>query len=145
MTVHELMSDEEIAAAFPLMAELRERVERSRFLPAIRRQQIEGYRLFAGSEGGELAALGGVRRTHTLARGEHLFVDDLVVAARFRGRGHGRSMMQWLGRWAAAQGLSWIYLDSRDSAEGFYRKVGFEMRSSIPCGVEIDKLVKGGC
>jgi hypothetical protein len=84
MTVHELMSDEEIAAAFPLMAELRERVERSRFLSAIRRQQIEGYRLFAGSEGGELVALGGVRSIHTLARGEHLFVDDLVVAASYR-------------------------------------------------------------
>jgi hypothetical protein len=53
-------------------------------------------------------------------------------------------LMQWLGRWADAQGLAKIYLDSRDSAKGFYCKVGFEMSSSIPCGVAIEKLVKGG-
>ena len=77
-----------------------------------------------------------MRRSHTLSRGEHLFVDDLVTAEDARGRGHGRAMLEWLGRQAAAEGIPRIYLDSRATAKGFYERIGYTFLTSIPCWKE---------
>ena len=89
MTIHPLQSDEEITAAFPLMRELRDRLHSDTFLGEVRRQQAQGYELIGAFADGRLVALAGVRRTHTLSRGEHLFIDDLVTDAAVQGRAHG--------------------------------------------------------
>jgi hypothetical protein len=47
------------------MRQLRDRVREEAFLAEVRRQQIEGYRLFALFDTERLLALAGVRRTHT--------------------------------------------------------------------------------
>src|SRR5687768_7534391 len=111
--IRELRSDSDIVAAFPLMSELRDRIRADTFLAEVRRQQAQGYELIGAFEGGRLVALAGVRRTHTLSRGEHLFVDDLVTDPRVRGAGHGSAMMRWLAARAAAEGVLRIDLDSR--------------------------------
>ena len=140
MEIRELTGDTEITAAYPLARQLRDRIAADRFLAEVRRQQIEGYRLYGGFEEERLVALAGVRRTHTLARGEHLFVDDLVTAEDVRGRGHGGAMLRFLARKAEAEGLSRIYLDSRDTARGFYAKLGFVFRTSIPAHADTSSL-----
>jgi GNAT superfamily N-acetyltransferase len=114
LDVRELSSDAEIRDAFPLARELRDRLQPDTFLAEVRRQQVEGYRLHGGFALGRLVALAGVRRTHTLARGEHLFIDDLVTAADSRGKGYGEAMLRHLAAKARDEGLSRIYLDSRD-------------------------------
>ena len=139
--IRELRADQEILAAFSVMAELRERARPDTFLPEVRRQQAEGYRLYGGFVEDRLVTLAGVRRTHTLARGEHLFVDDLVTASDARGHGHGTAMMQWLAQQAADEGIRRIYLDSRDTAGGFYETLGFTFRTSIPCWIDVEKLL----
>ena len=138
MIFRELSADRDILAAFPLMASLRDRIREDTFLAEVRRQQIEGYRLYGAFDGDRLIGLAGVRRTHTLARGEHLFVDDLVTAADERGRGCGRALLAWLAAQAKADGLRRIHLDSRSTAKGFYEKVGFTFATSIPCSVDVD-------
>jgi len=140
MEVRELTGDAEIEAAFPLMHELRERVQPATFLDEIRRQQAEGYRLYGLFADGTLVSLAGVRRTHTLARGEHLFVDDLVTAKAYQRNGFGRELLRELARVAFVQGIPRIYLDSRITAKGFYEAVGFTMHTSIPCWIEVEKL-----
>jgi GNAT superfamily N-acetyltransferase len=139
LTVRELLADREIAAAFPLMRELRDRLREETFLAQVRRQQAEGYRLFAGFAGERLVALGGVRRTHTL--GEHLFVDDLVTEEDARGKGYGRELLRGIAGGAAAEGLFRIHLDSRITAKGFYEKLGFRFHTSIPSWIEIGELL----
>ena len=134
--VRELTTDREIIAAYPLARQLRDRIREETFLAEVRRQESQGYRLFGGFEGGRLVALAGVRRSHTLSRGEHLFVDDLVTAEDVRGRGHGRAMLDWLGERAAAEGIPRVYLDSRATAKGFYERAGFTFLTSIPCWKE---------
>jgi GNAT superfamily N-acetyltransferase len=139
--IRELISDAEILAAFPLMAELRARIGRDTFLAEVRRQQVEGYRLIGAFEADALVALAGIRRSHTLARGEHLFVDDLVTAETRHGEGFGTALLRWLAARAAEQGLSRIHLDSRASANGFYEQLGFEMQTSIPCRIDVTALL----
>jgi GNAT superfamily N-acetyltransferase len=141
LTIRELRSDDEITSAFPLMAALRDRIRADTFLREIRRQQVEGYELIGAFDGGRLAALAGVRRSHTLARGEHLFVDDLVTDETLRGHGHGQALVRWLAERADAEGLARVYLDSRFTAKGFYERVGFTFLTSIPCWLDVSNYL----
>ena len=138
MEFRELTTDQEILAAFLLMSQLRDRIREDTFLAEVRREQAEGYRLCGGFEGDRLVALAGVRQTHTLARGEHLFVDDLVTLAEERGKGHGKALLAWLAARAGAEGIRRIHLDSRSTARGFYEKIGFTFSTSLPCSVDVN-------
>ena len=135
--IRELRADADIAAAYPVMAMLRDRVRAETFVAEIRRQQLQGYELIGAFDGNRLAALAGVRRTHTLSRGEHLFVDDLVTDEAMRGRGHGRAILKWLAERCLAEGVPRIYLDSRNTATTFYEKLGFQFNTSVPCYIEL--------
>jgi GNAT superfamily N-acetyltransferase len=135
--IRELRTDAEIETAFPVMAMLRDRIQAGTFLAEVRRQQLQGYELIAAYEGERVVALAGVRRTHTLSRGEHLFVDDLVTDSDYRAQGYGRALLRWLAERAAAEGLRRIYLDSRYTAKGFYEKNGFQFSTAIPCFIEL--------
>jgi GNAT superfamily N-acetyltransferase len=145
MTFRTLETDDDVAAAFPLMAMLRDRITAETFVAEVRRQMLGGYELVGGfadaddarGGGGRLVALAGIRRSHTLSRGAHLFVDDLVTDQSQRGRGYGREMIAWLADRARAEGYARIYLDSRDTAKGFYEKIGFVFLTSIPCWLDI--------
>jgi GNAT superfamily N-acetyltransferase len=142
MTIRELTMEADILQAFPLMRQLRDRIRPETFLDEIRRRQKEGYRLFGGFEGGQLVALGGVRRTRTLARGEHLFVDDLVTDETARRHGHGRELIAWLADRTREENLARIDLDSRLTAKGFYEQLGFTFHTAIPCSIDV-KDVRG--
>ena len=141
LLIRELRSDAEITAAFPLMSSLRDRIVDGTFLAEVRRQQIEGYELVGAFADDRLVALAGVRRSHTLARGEHLFVDDLVTDESHRGKGYGRALLRWLAERARAEGIGQIHLDSRFTAKGFYEHEGFTLRTSIPCWLDVRKYL----
>jgi GNAT superfamily N-acetyltransferase len=141
MTIHELRSDDEITAACPLMLQLRERLHAGTFLQEVRRQQAQGYELIGAFADGRLVALAGVRRTHTLSRGEHLFIDDLVTDTAVQGRGYGSALMRWIAVRAAAEGIPCLHLDSRITARGFYERLGFTFHTSIPCWLEVSNYL----
>jgi GNAT superfamily N-acetyltransferase len=141
ITFRELRTDAEIAFAFPLMSALRDRIRAETFVDEVRRQQCQGYELVGAFDDAALVALAGVRRTHTLSRGEHLFVDDLVTDERVRGQGHGAAVLRFVAARAASEGISVLYLDSRGTAKGFYEKAGFTFLTSIPCWVDIPKFL----
>ncbi|HEY2587195.1 MAG TPA: GNAT family N-acetyltransferase [Tepidisphaeraceae bacterium] len=140
LDVRELIKDREIADASPLMHELRPHLRAELFLAQVRRQQSEGYRLFGGVADGRLVVLAGVRDACTMSRGPHLFIDDLVTASSERGRGHGRAMMRYLADHAADRGFGTIHLDSRITALDFYRQIGFEPHTSVPCRITVEAL-----
>jgi GNAT superfamily N-acetyltransferase len=141
MTIHELRSDDEINAAFPLMRELRDRIQAATFLQEVRRQQADGYELIGAWVEGRLVALAGVRRAHTLSRGEHLFIDDLVTDSSLHAQGYGSALVRWLAARAAAEGIERIHLDSRNTARGFYERLGFVFQTSMPCWLDIAKYL----
>jgi GNAT superfamily N-acetyltransferase len=133
VTFKTLTTDDDLTRAFPLMATLRDRIRADTFIADVRRQQQDGYALIGGFERELLVVLAGIRRSHTLSRGEHLFVDDLVTDASARGRGHGKAMLEWIAARARQDSIPRIYLDSRLTARGFYERIGFTFHTSIPC------------
>jgi GNAT superfamily N-acetyltransferase len=142
LKIDELTTDAQIMAAFPLMAELRDRVKRETFLEEIRMQEIEGYRLLGLYADGLLVSLAGVRRQHTMARGPHAFVDDLVTHPDHRGKGYATELLKYVAVQAAANGLPRVYLDARATALGFYDKLKFKMLTSVPCWIEAHTLAR---
>jgi GNAT superfamily N-acetyltransferase len=135
MEVRQLEADADLIAAFPLMAQLRPHLKAAEFVSTIRKQVADGYRLFGGFEGGRRVTLAGLRVTRNLSVGPYLYVDDLVTDESLRGRGHGTAMIQWIRAYARENGLPWVCLDSRDTARGFYERVGFTFHTSIPCRI----------
>jgi GNAT superfamily N-acetyltransferase len=137
-----LVTDEELADVFPLVAQLRPRVTRESFVAEVCRQATQGYVAAAGYVNGVPVVFAGYRPAHTLARGPHLFVDDRVTDESVRGRGYGRAMLRWLAERALVLGLPRVHLDSRDTARGFYAQAGFEFSTSIPCSTSARRLIR---
>jgi GNAT superfamily N-acetyltransferase len=137
LIVRRLTTDRELHDAFPVVRELRPRLDLPMFLDHVRRQAAEGYVLVGGYAGGDRpVVVAGYRLSSTLSRGPHLFVDDLVTAPADQGKGHGAAMLDWLRGQARAAGVERVYLDSRDTAVGFYERCGFTFLTSKPCWVD---------
>jgi len=99
--IRELKSKEELTAAFPVMAELRPHLTLESFLTLFAEMSArEGYRLFAATEEGQIAALMGARFYTDLVRGRHLYIDDLVTSQKLRSQGHGKLLLAYAERLA---------------------------------------------
>jgi GNAT superfamily N-acetyltransferase len=138
LQIREVATEHDLRAVFPLQKELRTHLDESQFSALFRRQQAEGYQLAAGFLDKRPVVAAGYRISCTLSRGPHPFVDDLTTAAAEQGKGYGAAMVAWLRRKARELGLKRIYLDSRDTATGFYERVGFTLLTSKPCWIESD-------
>lgn len=134
----ELTTPAAIAAAYDVMAVLRPRVPRDAFVERVTTQRQDGYHLIGAFAGGRIVTLAGFRFALTLARGPHLFVDDLVTATDQQSKGYGAAMLEHLKRLAAARGMSRVWLDSRDTARTFYEQVGFTVHTSLPCWIDVN-------
>ncbi|GAB6042812.1 GNAT family N-acetyltransferase [Endothiovibrio diazotrophicus] len=120
-------TDEEIAACWPVMRELRPHLEGAEFVARIRLQEAEGYRLAFLREGGAVVAVAGFRVGENLAWGRFLYVDDLVTSGSHRSRGFGGRLLAWLRRYAVEAGCRQLHLDSgmqREAAHRFYEREG---------------------
>lgn len=109
------------AQAFPLIKQLRA-LDEAEFLLRVRRQSHSGYELVGAYRDGKLIGVMGMRPVHTLARGPHLHVDDLVVDEAVRGSGAGRALMAYAEADARARGMGAVFLDARPDAIPFYER-----------------------
>jgi ribosomal protein S18 acetylase RimI-like enzyme len=67
-------------------------------------------------------------------------VDDLVTLDTEQGKGHATAMLRWLASEAKSRGFTRIFLDSRESAIGYYKQVGFEFIQATPCWIDVARL-----
>lgn len=79
MTVRRL-TPAEWPHAFPIIAQLRS-LDEAEFLTRVKRQSYSGYELVGAFKDDMLIGVMGMRPVHTLTRGSHLHIDDLVVDA----------------------------------------------------------------
>lgn len=121
---------EQIARCFPVMQQLRPKLESTEFTDRIELQQQEGYRLAYLEDEGVVASLAGFRTINVLWSGKTLYVDDLVTDAAMRSRGFGEQMIAWLIALAREEGCATFSLDSgtqREQAHAFYFRQGLRI------------------
>lgn len=113
MDVREL-APEEFPAAAEVLLELRPAHGTPEALAAAARAQaLGGYRIaVASAPDGTVVAAAGFRLQENLAFGRHVYVDDLVTAARHRGRGAATALLGHLDAVAAREGARELHLDS---------------------------------
>ncbi|TDR81936.1 GNAT family N-acetyltransferase [Paludibacterium purpuratum] len=123
------LSPAEWSLAFPVVSQLR-KLDESTFVHRVQRQSYSGYELVGAFVDETLIAVMGMRPVHTLARGPHLHVDDLVVDERYRQTGAGRALMSFAENDARARCMNAVFLDARPDAIPFYQKLDFELHLS---------------
>jgi ribosomal protein S18 acetylase RimI-like enzyme len=118
----------EIGRCFPLMRQLRPRLESvEQFLDCHRRQSVSGYRLVAGWSDEAPVVLAGYRVSENLFHGQHVYVDDLVSDPAHRNKGHAAALLDFLQREAKALGCGQLVLDTAAdnlNAQHVYQKSG---------------------
>ncbi len=127
-----MVSDEEVAATYPVMRQLRPHLEEEGYVERVGRMRGEGYRLAAVLDDGRVRCVAGFRVRDFLYTGKHLYVDDLVTDEHTRSGGHGKLMLDWLADEARRSGCGQLHLDSgvqREGAHRFYFREGMRISS----------------
>lgn len=125
-------TDSEIEACFDAFSVLRPHLLREEFLPQVRRQEAQGYRIVAIKVNERVCSVAGFRLAEFLAWGRILYIDDLSTLPDYRGRGHGAQLLDWLSRHALDQHCAAVHLDTgyaRHTAHRLYLNQGFDMTS----------------
>ena len=129
--IRRIETDEQVAAAWEVVRQLRPHLDRGDLVAAVQRQRAEGYRAVGAYAEGVCVAFAGYRIQQMLAHGRLLYVDDLVSDAAERGSGYGRALMHWLRAEAEAEGCDALQLDSgtqRHEAHAFYFRRGLRIQ-----------------
>jgi GNAT superfamily N-acetyltransferase len=129
-TIRLAETDDQIAACFPVLHDLRPHLKDAAELVArVRLQQKEGYVLaYSVGTDGKPAGCMGYRRQNRLVHGPVIYVDDLVTLGNQRSGGHGAALLDWLEVLAKSEGIKVIDLDSgtqRTDAHRFYLRQRF--------------------
>jgi GNAT superfamily N-acetyltransferase len=115
-----------------VMLELRTAFDRDGLVEQMKAQRARGYQVAWVETGGEVLCVAGFVVGRKLAWGKHIYVDDLVTAARHRSTGAGRTMVDWLKAHARSLGCRELHLDSgvqRFAAHRFYLRERFDIES----------------
>lgn len=121
-------TDEDIAACYPVLRQLRPKLDAATFVADVRRMQEGGY-LIASLRDPDVRAVAGYRYYEMFATGKTLYVDDLVTGEEHRSSGYGQHLLDWLKAEATRHGCNFLTLDSgnkRTGAHRFYRRQGME-------------------
>jgi GNAT superfamily N-acetyltransferase len=120
-------SEQEILDCYPVMAELRPRIQPDEFLPMVKRlAEIAGFQLAYVTDG-EIKAVAGFRISEWLAGGKYLEIEDLVAKSGERSKGYGGELFDWLVEHAKANDCLQVRLVSRVNrldAHRFYLRKG---------------------
>lgn len=119
----------EWTSAYPIIAQLRS-LDEAEFLYRVRRQSCSGYELVGAFKNGRIIGVLGMRPVHTLARGFHLHVDDLVVDKELRGSGAGRALLEHVEADARTRGMRLVFLDARAEAIPFYERQNYGLHGA---------------
>jgi GNAT superfamily N-acetyltransferase len=121
-------TDEQILATREVMRQLRPQVRFEDYLAAVKRmKQTDGYQLAALYCDDEVRAVAGYRFMEMFYSGRILYVDDLTTDDRYRSKGYGKALLDWLKTEARAQACGQLHLDSgvqREQAHRFYFREG---------------------
>src|ERR671921_2279679 len=90
----ELRSEAEFKEAFPVVGELHGDLDERKYAQLLAEMVLNGYRMFAVRDEGEVAAVAGVQVITNLYYERHVY--DLVAMAGARSKGHGTALMSYV-------------------------------------------------
>ena len=123
-------TDEEIQSCFLAFHALRPHLAEADFLPQVRRQQAQSYKIVALRHEGIVKSAAGFRFAEFLAWGKVLYIDDLTTLPSERSQGFAGILLEWLIESARSNGCHSIHLDpgySRHAAHRLYHREGFQL------------------
>ncbi|QPQ31317.1 GNAT family N-acetyltransferase [Lysinibacillus sp. JNUCC 51] len=130
VTIKQLTSQQEWMEAYPVMAQLRTELTLEKYLLLLKEMTRDGYMLFALYEHMQIVAVAGLSWRVNFYSERHIFVYDLVTDEKYRSRGYGEKLLQYLHQWGKDKGGHYIALESgiqRTSAHRFYEdRLGYE-------------------
>ena len=115
--------------AYSLISQLRN-ISREKFIESFRIQAMNGYELVGAFGDERMLGLIGFRPVHTLARGSHLHIDDLVVDEALRSTGIGKKLLDFAISESESRDMNVVFLDARQQAIPFYERNGFVAHTS---------------
>ena len=131
--VLKVTTDEQILATREVMRQLRPNVPAGDYLTIVKgMKQSDGFQLAALYDEDNVRAVAGYRVMETLYYGRILYIDDLNTDERYRSKGYGKALLDWLKAEAKKQGCRQLHLDSgvqREHTHRFY----FRERLTINC------------
>lgn len=125
-------TDAQIQACFPVFQALRPHLAAAEFLPRVRCQQAQSYRILALWHQGQVKSVAGFRVGDFLAWGRVLYIDDLATLPGHTRQGFAGALLDWLFAHARARGCQAVHLDSgyaRHAAHRLYLHKGMRMVS----------------
>jgi GNAT superfamily N-acetyltransferase len=132
MKVNIAKSDEDILKCWNVLFELRPHLKRDYYLATIKEMFTEGYQLAYIQEDDQAAAAIGFRYLQYLYNGKQIYIDDISTLPKYRGKGYGGELIEFVFRYAKEKGYRTVTLDSgyqRFSAHRLYLNKGFTLNS----------------
>lgn len=126
------ISDVDIQACYPVMAQLRPHLVAEQFVETVHRMHATGFQLAMRTHEARVMAVAGFRIIENLHTGRILYVDDLVTDDDARSAGHGAALLRWLADYASDHRCLALELDSgthRHGAHRFYLREGMDIVS----------------
>ena len=124
----------ELDVAWGVVKQLREQLMYDEFEDLIYDMRAREYTMLGIFEKEELISYAGVVVQTNLYHKRHLFVDELVTDAKYRSKGYGKMMLEYLKDYAKMGMCKSIVLSSgltREEAHKFYEKEGFTKKSFV--------------
>jgi len=124
----------ELYTVYDVIKQLRLALSYKEFEDLIYDMRHMEYKMFGIMEGEELITYAGVAIQTNLYHKRHLYVFDLVSDEKYRSRGYGAMMLEYLEDYAKTCMCENIVLSSnfeRENAHKFYEKNGFDKKSYI--------------
>lgn len=126
LTIKVLKTEDEWKTAFPVMKQLRTKLDMSAYLELVLESvQKEGYRLIALFNQKEIVALCGFMPMITLYNGRFIWVCELITDRNHRSKGYGKALLDYVHQWAIENDYPLVSLSSglqRIDAHRFYEE-----------------------
>jgi GNAT superfamily N-acetyltransferase len=123
-------SNTQVLECFPTLSQLRPHLEQEKFLAQFHRQKQNGYQLAFIKVQNQVVAVAGFCISESFARGQSLYISELVVDENMRSQKYGQHIFRWLIEYAKLHHCKQLHLDSgvqRFDAHRFY----FQQRMRI--------------
>jgi GNAT superfamily N-acetyltransferase len=124
----------ELYTAYELVKELRKELSYDEFEDLIYDMRHMEYKMMGIFEKEQLICYAGVAVQTNLYHKRHLYIFDLVTDVKYRSRGYGGMMLEYLRDYAKTAACEYLVLSSglqREDAHRFYEKEGFLKKSYL--------------